>query len=142
MRISKKIIFGASLTLVLVGCASVDPGQVVRPSGTTPYSGNRQALVERGRALWTDASIGSSGLACQSCHVNGAQFKDTFKQAYPHQVAMSTNMAGLNEISAEQMVQFCMIVPMKSEPLPWESEELAALTAYTVDVAQKEFMAK
>ncbi len=30
------------------------------------------------------------------------------------------------------MVQLCMVVPMSADPLPWDSEELAALTAYVV----------
>jgi cytochrome c len=32
------------------------------------------------------------------------------------------------------MVQFCMIVPMADEPLPWDSTELAALTAYVQSI--------
>ena len=50
--------------------------------------------------------------------------------------------AKLDEIGAEQMVQFCFLAAMGTENvLPWDSEELAALTAYTVDVVQKDYIA-
>ena len=55
-------------------------------------------------------------------------FKKTFLQAYPHTVKMVSKKAKLDSITIEGMVQFCMIVPMKNDPLPWESEDLAALT--------------
>jgi len=38
------------------------------------------------------------------------------------------------------MVQFCMVVPMKNEPLPWDSEDLAALTAYSEGVIQQKYI--
>ncbi len=55
---------------------------------------------------------------------------------------MAQKRAELESISAEGMVQFCMLVPMKNDTLPWDSEELAALTAYTEDVVQKDYIAK
>jgi len=51
-------------------------------------------------------------------------------------------MAGdVGEITAAQMVQFCMLAPMEAEPLPWDSKELAALAAYVDDVVQPAFAA-
>ena len=52
---------------------------------------------------------------------------------------MAKSMSDLESINAEQMVQFCMIVPMKSEPLAWDSRELAALTVYIEDIEQRRF---
>jgi hypothetical protein len=56
----------------------------------------------------------------------------SFTEPYPHQVAMAEQVFGLDEIDAAGMVQFCMVQPMAAEPLDWSSEELAALTAYTL----------
>lgn len=53
-------------------------------------------------------------------------------------VAMARDQAGLKRIRADEMVQFCMVVPMAAKPLPWNSKELAALTAYTLEL-QKAF---
>jgi hypothetical protein len=53
-------------------------------------------------------------------------------------VAMPRDQAGLKQVQADEMVQFCMVVPMAARPLPWASKELAALTAYTLEL-QKSF---
>jgi cytochrome c len=106
-------------------------------------STDRSTLVTKGEALWNDKSLSSNGLACSSCHVgNVAAFKTTFKEPYPHQVEMASDMGGLEAIDADGMVQLCMLVPMKAEILPWDSEELAALTAYVVDVVQPDYQQK
>jgi cytochrome c len=133
---------GAVFALILSGCGSVDATLVTRPAGSTAFQGDRAELVVAGEALWNDDSLGEAGVSCSSCHVGGAQFKDTFKEPYPHRVAMADNMSGLASIDAEQMVQFCMIVPMKGEPLAWDSRELAALAAYIDDVEQPNFANK
>ncbi|MCZ7594197.1 MAG: hypothetical protein M5U16_04240 [Hyphomicrobium sp.] len=65
-------------------------------------------------------------------------FSDSFKEPYPHTVQMPNEVSGITSISAEGMVQFCLIRPMMSKPLPWDSEQLAALTAY-VEELQKEY---
>jgi cytochrome c len=67
-------------------------------------------------------------------------FKTTFLESYPHHVKMASKKAKLDSITAEGMVQFCMVVPMKNEPLPWDSEELAALTAYSEGVIQQRYI--
>ena len=67
-------------------------------------------------------------------------FKKTFLQAYPHTVKMVNKKAKLDSISLEGMVQFCMVVHMKNDPLPWDSEDLAALTAYSADVVQQKYI--
>jgi cytochrome c len=133
---------GAVFALILSGCGSVDAGLVTRPAGSSPFEGDRAELVAAGEALWNDTNLGAAGVSCGSCHVGGGQFKDTFKEPYPHRVAMADKMSGLPSIDAEQMVQFCMIVPMKSEPLAWDSRELAALAAYIDDVEQPNYANK
>ena len=75
-----------SLPLVITACASIDSGSITHPRGSAGYSGERQAFVAMGRELWNDTSLGKSGLACGNCHVGGAQFRNTFEQAYPHSV--------------------------------------------------------
>lgn len=138
----KHLVLGAVLTVTLAACGSVDPNLVTRPADQAPYQGDRAELVALGATLWQDNTLGTAGVACQSCHLNGAQFKATFKQPYPHQVAMAKSMSGLTSIDAAQMTQFCMLVPMKGQPLAWDSKELAALAAYIEDVEQKSFASK
>jgi len=120
------------------GGAKVAAKDFVRPAGVGAPAASNAAMVARGKALWNDKSLGNSGLACQSCHVNGAALNATFAQAYPHKIAMPTQMAGVGAIHLDEMVQFCMVVPMQAKPMKWGSQELAALTAYSAEV-QKGF---
>jgi hypothetical protein len=120
------------------GGAKVAARDFVRPVGVGAPAASSAALVSKGKTLWNDTSLSKSGLACQSCHVNGAALNATFAQAYPHPIAMPTQMAGVGPIHLDEMVQFCMLVPMQAKPLKWGSQELAALTAYSAEL-QKGF---
>jgi len=123
---------------VLAACAGqLDPDTITRGADDgEAYQASRAELVRNGQRLWTDPTIGNSGLSCNSCHVNNAQFRSTFAEPYPHQVRMASGRAGLEQVTTEEMVQLCMVVPMKAEPLAWDSRELAALSAYVDDVVQ------
>lgn len=120
-------------------CAAkkVSAGDFVRPAGVGGVAASA-ALVAEGKKLWNDPSIGTSGLACQSCHTGGAALNASFAKPYPHKVAMPSQMAGVGPIHLDEMVQFCMVVPMAAKPLPWGSRQLAALTAYSAEL-QKSF---
>lgn len=124
--------------------AGVDQDRVVRPEGTSPPTIDRAELVAKGEQLWHDKSLSKNGkTACASCHKgNTRMFKKTFLDPYPHYVKMAKKKADLDQISTEGMVQFCMLVPMKTDTLPWDSVELAALSAYTEDVVQKAYIEK
>ena len=118
----------------------IDPKLVTRPAGTKLFSGaSRNALIKEGEQLFSDPALGTNGLTCSTCHTGPAGFQASFAKPYPHTVAMAEGRAGLSTIDADEFVQFCIAVPLKGKPLPWESKKLAALTAYVVDVKQKEF---
>ena len=117
----------------------VDAKLVTRPKGTKPYSAPKAELVGEGKRLWSDTRLSTNGMSCNTCHQGNSAFNPTFAKPYPHEVAMPRAQSGLKRVSTEQMVQFCMIVPMAAKPLPWNSKALAALTAYTGEV-QKGFM--
>lgn len=119
------------------GGTSVDPALVTQGDRALNPAGNSQAqLVAMGEELWGDASLSSAGsTACSTCHVGTyALMKPTFANAYPHPVGMAKDQAGLDEVTAAEMVQLCMVVPMQTEPLEWNSVELAALTAYVESI--------
>ncbi len=128
-----------------VYAAGVDSALIIRPKGTTAFAvekADSAALLARGEQLWNDKSLSKKGkTACSSCHKTSTKmFKTTFLESYPHNVKMASKKAKLDSITAEGMVQFCMVVPMKNEPLPWDSEDLAALTAYTEGVIQQQYI--
>ncbi len=92
-----------------------------------------------GEKLWNSTKLSTNGLSCATCHDGGKQFSATFAKPYPHYVAMADAQSGLKKVDLDEMVQFCMVVPMAADPLPWGSEALADLTAYTAKV-HKAFM--
>lgn len=94
-------------------------------------------LVALGADLWKDASLSGAGVtSCSTCHMGEgtAMMKPTFAEPYPHFVQMGKDRAGMDEVTAAEMVQLCMAIPMAADPLDYGSVELAALTAYTVSL--------
>lgn len=79
-------------------------------------------LASKGEKLWGDASLGTSGLSCSSCHPDGAGLK---ADPWPKFI----KGAG-DTYTVDQMINFCMINPMKAEPLEWNSKKMTALAAY------------
>ncbi len=116
----------------------IKPSDLTRPSGSTPFRDERASLVALGRKLFDDTGLSTNGMSCNSCHADFGAYGETFKKPYPHFVQMVNEATGLDQVTAEQMVQFCMMRPMANKPLAWDSQELAALTAYVEEV-QKEF---
>jgi len=119
------------------GGASVDPGRFQQPAGVELAGGDRRELIRQGEQLWKDRELGKSGIACATCHTgNYGQMGATFAKPYPHRVPMVHQQAGVDQVNAAEMVNFCMIVPMGSDPLSWDSQELAALTAYVEHIQE------
>lgn len=112
--------------------------EVTRPAGAKPFAGDKSSLVALGTKLYSDTSLSTNKMSCNSCHEEMNNYSDTFLKPYPHLVQMPQEVSGMSQISAEGMVQYCMIRPMMSKPLAWDSKELAGLTAY-VEELQKEF---
>lgn len=137
MRIAIAAAIAATAGAVGIGpvvAQDIAPSKVVRPDDAPRHEAAEAALAEAGAALFSDASLSGNGnVSCSTCHAGMASYKETFREPYPHAVAMARDRAGLDEITAETMVQLCMIVPMGADPLPWGSRELAALAAFVKD---------
>lgn len=118
------------------GKPEIDPAAIRRPAGYKPTKGDA-ALGEK---LWSDTKLSSNGMSCNTCHQSHAAFQASFAKPYPHTVAMAKDKAGVKTIHLDEMIQACMVMPMASKPLAWDSKELAALTAYTQS-QQKSFKA-
>ncbi len=125
-----------------IDAASIDSTLIVRPKGSSAFSGEAADLLAKGEQLWNDKSLSRKGnTACSSCHKTATRmFKKSFMDDYPHAVKMVGKKARLDTVTTEGMVQFCMVVPMKSQPLAWDSEDLAALTAYSEKVVQQNYI--
>ena len=112
---------------------------VTRPADYRPYTGDTAQLVSMGAALFKDTSLSSNNMSCSTCHGNEqnmTMYQPSFAKAYPHPVAMATDQFGLDQVFLDEMIQICMVSPMAAEPLPWDSQELATLTAYVGSLQQ------
>lgn len=83
---------------------------------------DKAKLMEMGTKLWSDAKLGKSGASCATCHPDGKGLKKT---AFPKYVKMPNDI-----VTLDQMINFCMLNPMKAKPLAWNAVELTALAAY------------
>ncbi|MCB1967568.1 MAG: cytochrome C peroxidase [Candidatus Accumulibacter sp.] len=110
---------------------------LTRPANYQPYMGDEAELIKAGEALFKDTRLSTNGMSCNSCHQNYGAFQASFAEPYPHAVRMATN-AGISQVHLDEFVQFCVVNPLAAKPLPWDSRELAALTAYVADL-QKGF---
>lgn len=115
----------------------VPPSDVTRPVNSKPFTGDASKLFEIGTKRHGDTRLSSAGRSCNTCHAEADSYNATFKKPWPHFVASVTSKTGLDTITAEGMVQFCMISAMGVRPLPWDSETLAALTAFVLERHRK-----
>lgn len=127
--------FALGATMAPAALAADDPGaQITRPTAYKPKTGD----VALGEKLFNDTQLSTNGLACASCHAKHGGFQASFAKPYPHAVAMAREQLGRKSVYLDEMVQGCMVMPMAAKPLPWDSKELAGLTAYMLTV-QKSF---
>ena len=137
MPMLQKTIASTVLCLLAATCAMAagDSGSsITRPAGYKPMAGD----AALGSKLFNDTKLSSNGMSCASCHANHGAFQASFAKPYPHTVAMAKEQLGRKTVHLDEMVQGCMVMPMAAKPLPWDSKELAALTAYTASL-QKTF---
>ena len=116
-------------------CAGMDlPVEAIRQGDRqlNDHGMSWDELAARGTELWNDESLSGTGAtSCSTCHTGDgtAMMNASFAEPYPHPVAMAMDRAGLEQVSAAEMVQLCMAIPMTAAPLDYGSVELSALSA-------------
>jgi cytochrome c len=100
--------------------------------------------VASGKMLFNDKTLGTSGLTCNSCHMEGGTKEgkmgetvvpawDNLAPKYPKYFMM-----GKRVMTLEQVVQFCIVNPLKGKALAWDDQKLTDLTAYCASVKKAE----
>ncbi len=115
----------------------IPPSDVTRPAASVPFKADASKLLEVGKRRHGDTSLSPAGRSCNTCHLDADSYNATFKKPWLHFVESVKAKTGLDRISAEGMVQFCMISAMGTRPLAWDSEALAALTEFVLDRHRK-----
>ncbi|MDX8395318.1 MAG: hypothetical protein R8K22_02780 [Mariprofundaceae bacterium] len=111
------------------GMKSANPCNPCAASGPTPIRDHAfdsfQQAATLGKKMWNDDSLGTAGLACLSCHAGYDQLNLDKSQNYPHYVKMVGDV-----VTLDQMINYCMINPMKGKQFDKNSKELTAMAAY------------
>jgi len=84
-----------------------------------------QQAADAGKKMWNDEALGTSGLACLSCHADYEMLNLDKNQNFPHFVKMTNDV-----VTLDQMINYCMINPMKGKQFEKNSKELTAMAAY------------
>ncbi|MDQ6986945.1 MAG: hypothetical protein Q9M25_03980 [Mariprofundaceae bacterium] len=86
---------------------------------------NFQQAVALGRKMWNDENLGTSGVACLSCHADHDLLHLDKNQNFPHYVKMVGDV-----VTLDQMINYCMLNPMKGKQFEKNSNELTAMAAF------------
>ncbi len=127
----------ATGSLALAQAQRIPPNDVTRPPGSKTFTAPSDKLLATGTQRHGDTSLSPAGRSCNTCHLEADSYNATFKKPWPHFVESVKAKTGLDAITAEGMVQFCMISAMGARPLAWDSEALAALTAFVLERHKK-----
>ena len=93
---------------------------------------DHKKLVKMGEKLWNNTELGTSGLACMSCHEDHESLNLDKNKTWPHYVAMPDDI-----VTLDQMVNFCMVNPMEGKQLDPNSVEMTAIGAFYTEYAKK-----
>lgn len=122
------MVFAALSSAQEMGKMKADPGQELKNASA------------RGKTLFMDASLGTNGMSCNSCHAGGGMkagkmgemeippFAQVGKK-YPMYFKMAEKVMTL-----DQVINFCITTPMKGKALAWDDQKIADLAAYIVSV--------
>lgn len=116
-----------------------DPKLIQRPSGFKENYSSTPAKVHSGKALFNSVKLSTNKLSCASCHAKGTGYKASFLQPFPHKVDMAYENYGVDKVYLDEAIQMCMLGPMASKALAWNSAELENLIAF-VSEEQKRFI--
>ena len=99
-------------------------GADVRALQADDFANPGMLWVARGEKLWS-APAGRSAQSCASCHQSAAASMKGVAARYPRVDAASSKV-----INLEGRINRCRSERQEAGPLPYESEDLLALTAY------------
>ena len=120
-----KLIAGAALTaaalLLLVSGSGVRADEFTEED-LARWEAEYMSVVEKGRALWVSAELGTNGVACAQCHPNAA---NTHPETYPKFQQQLGRVIALRD-----MINWCLQQPLEGVPLELDDPDLVAIETY------------
>jgi cytochrome c len=112
-----KLLFLIFVAVLIMGCAQAPKEAEKAPVEKDP--------VQLGKALFQDASLGTTGSTCKTCHPDPETTMKGVGAKYPGYFNFAKK-----EMTLKQVINFCIENPMKGKPLAENDEKLLALEAY------------
>jgi cytochrome c553 len=130
----KKLAVLCLIAGVCVLFASASAQQMVNPKAEFLKS------AERGKALFNDPSIGTTGQSCSNCHIDGGT--KTEKVGKMEMKAFNRerdkfpkySMSVGRVVTLDQIINWCVIGPMKGTAFAWDDQRLTDLVSYVSTV--------
>ncbi len=89
-----------------------------------------QGDVEKGKKLFNDPKLGTSGKSCNSCHSGGQGLEGAASKK-------EFNIMGKTQKSLEEAINFCIEMALKGKPLDPKSKEMQDMVAYIKSLSGK-----
>ncbi len=86
------------------------------------WQGEYQAVVTKGRQVFTDPGLGTNGVVCAQCHPNAT---NTHPETYPKFQKQIGRVVTLGE-----MINFCIRNPLEGKNLALDDPRMVAMLAY------------
>jgi cytochrome c len=88
-----------------------------------PKAGLKMA-AKRGEALWSDASLGTNGQSCASCHADPAELAGV-AHTYPKYLKAAKKV-----VTLDQITNICIVNAMKGTALAWDDQRMADIVTF------------
>jgi cytochrome c len=136
-------LFLAALFLTCVALVYADDEEKKMEMEMADPAAELAKSVKNGKALFGDESLGTNGMTCNSCHMEGGTKDgkmgdmvipafDKVGKKYPMYFKMAKKVMTLSQVN-----NWCITMPMKGKALSWDDQKLADLTAYVASVNMK-----
>ncbi len=93
-------------------------------------SSEEKPTIEKGKVIFNDPALGTTGASCNTCHVNGKGLENTV-----HKKEWFTG--GKLHTTLEEAVNYCIIYALKGKPLDVKSAEMQSLVLYIKSLGRK-----
>ncbi len=117
-----RALFAALLLALLSACSRVNLSEMEH----MPYTPlQREADVDNGRALFRNRTLGGSinTRSCRSCHKYESELAGVANKSY-------NSLFGIITRDLEDVINLCIVLPLKGKPYFNDSQEMADLIAY------------
>lgn len=120
-RIVSFVAGGAAALAIVAGVLTLQADEFTKKDQER-WDKEYQAVVQKGRELWTSPALGTNGVACAQCHPNAA---NTHPETYPKFQQQLGRVIPLRE-----MINWCIQQPLEGKPLKLDDPSLVALETY------------